>query len=162
MRTFFSLLTILSLHLSAQSLFQSDSRSLFVGPKLDIGATPGLNEIPTQTRFNYSINADEYYVGSGDIFLIKVDRKGPAIKVFNSPVTPAGYIALPDIAGIYVRGKILTEVKKDIVSALKKKYSDAVVETYLFGLHSINITVLALDKINSKMILNSSNRLCWS
>ena len=159
MKRIFSIVFILTLHLSAQSIFQSDSRSLFVGPKLDVGSSLDLNKIPTQTRFNYSINADEYYVGSGDIFLIKVDRKGPTLKIFNSPVTPAGYIALPDIAGIYVRGKILTEVKKDIVSVLKKKYPDAVVETYLFGLHSINITVLALDKINSKMILNSSNRL---
>ncbi len=159
MRYFFCVLLIFSLKLSAQSLYQNESKDQSRSSSFGMNNIPNLNEIPAQSGFNYSINENEYYVGSGDIFLIKIDRKGPAIKIFNSPVTPAGYIALPDISGIFVRGKLLSNVKADIIKTLKKRYPDALIETYLFGLHAINVTILAPEKINNSLLLNSSNRL---
>ncbi len=155
----FVFLSTIFIPVFSQSIYQKREKGETSGSDFDIGSLPELNEIPSQMGFNFSINADEYFVDSGDMFIIKVDRQGPALKIYNSPVTPDGYIALPDIEAIKIRGKLLVDAKKSIKNKLRKKYPNASIEIYLYNLHNINITLLGPENINNKMILNSSNRL---
>ena len=57
-------------------------------------------KIPSIGDLNVPVDPEKYMVSSGDMFIIKVDQTGPAIRVFNSPVTPEGYIILPEICGV--------------------------------------------------------------
>jgi len=106
-----------------------------------------------------SVNENEYIVDAGDVFLIKIDVKGPALKVFNSIVTPAGYIMIPDAPTVYVRYLSLKNAREKITSTLKLNFPQAKVEAHLFNLHQVGVDVLGALPRPGKIVLNSGNRL---
>ncbi|MHA1727512.1 MAG: SLBB domain-containing protein [Promethearchaeota archaeon] len=106
-----------------------------------------------------SVDENEYYVDSGDIFLIKIDVKGPSVKIFQSTVTPDGYVMLPDVPSIKAKNLLLSEAKDKIKSALQKNSEEAKVEVFLFQVHPIMVTVLGSVKSPGTQQLQSSSRL---
>ncbi len=106
-----------------------------------------------------SVDENEYKVDAGDVFIIKVDVKGPAFKIFNSMVTPDGYLIIPDAPTVYVKYLTLKKAKKEIDKVLRKSFPQATVESHLFQVHPIRVNVLGAIPLTSKMILNSSDRL---
>jgi protein involved in polysaccharide export with SLBB domain len=106
-----------------------------------------------------SVDENEYKVDAGDVFVIKVDVKGPAFKIFNSIVTPDGYLIIPDAPTVYVRDLTLKEAKSAIDQVLRKNFPQATVESHLFQVHPIRVSVLGAIPISRKLTLNSSDRL---
>jgi protein involved in polysaccharide export with SLBB domain len=107
----------------------------------------------------FSVNEDEYKIDAGDIFIIKVDVKGPAFKLFNSVVTPDGYLIIPDAPTVYVRYLTLKKAKNEIDNVLRKSFPQATVESHLLQVHQIKVNLLGAIPLTSTLILNSSNRL---
>ncbi len=106
-----------------------------------------------------SVDEEEYMVDAGDVFIFKVDVKGPAFKVFNSVVTPDGYIIIPDAPTVYVRHLTLKEAKAKLNAVLRRSFPQASAESYLFQIHPIGVSVLGALPRSSKITLTSSNRL---
>jgi len=78
----------------------------------------------------YSINPDKYIVDSGDEFFIKIDMPGPELKTYSVKVSSDGYLFIPDAPGIYIRGLILNDAKKLILTHLKKHFPNSEIEVY--------------------------------
>jgi protein involved in polysaccharide export with SLBB domain len=106
-----------------------------------------------------SVDENEYMIDAGDVFIFKVDVKGPALRVFNSVVTPGGYIIIPDAPTVYVRHLTLKEAKTKLNSVLRRNFPQASAESYLFQVHPIGVSVLGALPRPSKITLTSSNRL---
>ena len=81
-----------------------------------------------------------YRVDAGDQFIIKVDPKGPAIKIYQAMVTPEGMVLLPEAPSISVKHLLLSEARKRIRRVLRQKFPDAEVEVFLFQVHPITVT----------------------
>jgi len=122
----------------------------------DLKNSIGLN-IPTS--LSVPVDENSYVVDSGDQFVIKVDRKGPAIKLYPSTVTPDGIVTLPDAPSVFVRGKRLKDVKKMLKNHLKRLYPDATVEVYLNGIHPINVEITGYTPVRGSINVQSSDRL---
>jgi protein involved in polysaccharide export with SLBB domain len=116
-------------------------------------------ELNDGTMLMASVNEEEYRVDAGDVFVIKVDVKGPAFKIFNSIVTPDGYLIIPDAPTVYVRYLTLKEAKSKIDKVLRKNFPQATVESHLFQVHPIRVDVLGAIPIPGQFMLNSSDRL---
>jgi protein involved in polysaccharide export with SLBB domain len=155
-------IVILSLHGAySQDYPQKDQRSESAFSLLGLGAEnmtqmPNLN---SSTMMMASVNEEEYQVDAGDVFIIKVDVKGPAFKIFNSIVTPDGYLIIPDAPTVYVRHLTLKEAKSEIDKVLRKTFPQATVESHLFQVHPIRVDVLGAIPIPGQIVLNSSDRL---
>jgi protein involved in polysaccharide export with SLBB domain len=106
-----------------------------------------------------SVDENEYMVDAGDVFIFKVDVKGPALRIFNSVVTPDGYLIIPDAPTVYVRHLTLKEAKTKLNSVLRRSFPQASAESYLFQVHPIGVSVLGALPRSSKITLTSSNRL---
>jgi len=109
--------------------------------------------------FNFSVNEEEYLVDAGDVFLIKIDVKGPAINIFQTIVTPDGMIVLPNTPSLKVTGLNLKEAKQKIFNSIKGTARDAEVEVYLFQLHSIIVSVIGAVYREGRQDLLSASRL---
>lgn len=145
----------------SQDFPQSNQRTESVLSLMGLG-TDNMTQMPDLkdgTMLMASVNEDEYRVDAGDVFIIKVDVKGPAFKIFNSIVTPDGYLIIPDAPTVYVRYMTLREAKYQIDKVLKKNFPQATVESYLFQVHPIRVSVLGAIPIPGKIMLNSSDRL---
>ncbi|MCK4559660.1 MAG: SLBB domain-containing protein [Calditrichia bacterium] len=145
----------------SQDFPQSDQRTESVLSLMGLGADnmTQMPDLKDGTMLMASVNEDEYRVDAGDVFIIKVDVKGPAFKIFNSIVTPDGYLIIPDAPTVYVRYMTLREAKYQIDKVLKKNFPQATVESYLFQIHPIRVSVLGAIPIPGKIMLNSSDRL---
>ena len=145
----------------SQDSQKSDQRTESVFSLMGLGADnmTQMPDLKDGTMLMASVNEDEYRVDAGDVFIIKVDVKGPAFKIFNSFVTPDGYLIIPDAPTVYVRYMTLREAKYQIDKVLKKNFPQAIVESYLFQVHPIRVSVLGAIPIPGKIILNSSDRL---
>ena len=126
----------------------------------------GLNQqqqqLPDYSKRSLLISAvdeSEYIVDAGDVFIIKIDVKGPAFKLFNSVVTPAGYLLVPDTPTIYVKNLSLKTARSKISGSLRKSFPNAKVEAHLYQLHHIGVDVLGAIPRPGKIILNSGDRL---
>jgi protein involved in polysaccharide export with SLBB domain len=106
-----------------------------------------------------SVDEEKYKIDAGDVFILKVDVKGPAFKIFNSVVTPDGYLVIPDAPTVYVRHLSLNEAKIKINRVLKKSFPEATVESHLYQVHPIRVNVLGAIPRPGKITLNSSDRL---
>jgi len=106
-----------------------------------------------------SIIEDEYFVDSGDVFVVKIDIPGPSVNVFNATVTSDGNVLLPDVKSINVRGRLLRDVRKDMLKALRRKNPDSQVEVFLNQIHRINVTILGDVKAEGNFQLYSNSRL---
>lgn len=125
--------------------------------QLSLQAKP--STLKQATNLMTSVDENEYAVDSGDEFIIKIDVKGPAYRVFTSIVTPDGYLIIPDVPSISVKDLFLIKAKEKINSILKQNFPDALVESYLNQLHEINIDVLGSVPQPGRITFNSSNRL---
>jgi protein involved in polysaccharide export with SLBB domain len=145
----------------SQDFPQSDQRTESVLSLMGLGADnmTQMPDLKDGTMLMASVNEDEYRVDAGDVFIIKVDVKGPAFKIFNSIVTPDGYLIIPDAPTVYVRYMTLREAKYQIDKVLRKNFPQATVESYLFQVHPIRVSVLGAIPIPGKIMLNSSDRL---
>ncbi len=115
------------------------------------GKLPAGNAVP--------VNEHTYRVDSGDQFLIKVDPRGPAVKVYPSTVTPDGYLTFPDAPSVKVRGKYLVEVKNNVKKHLHKQFPDAHVEVFLLGVHPVQVEVTGFTPFRGMVTLQSADRL---
>ena len=94
------------------------------------------------------INPDYYYLGPGDVLMIK------AIPMLTTPVpvvvSPDNMILLPRSGGLIdVNGKTLTEVRKMITESITKYKSDAIVTT---SFHKAHLSFIEVEG----NVLNSS------
>ncbi len=65
----------------------------------------------------------QYYVDAGDVFILKIDVKGPSFKLFNSVVTPDGYLVLPEAPSIQIKDLILKGGQRKNFNKSKEKFS---------------------------------------
>ncbi len=145
----------------SQDYSQSDKKEESTFSLMGLGSG-GFTRMPEPQSGNMlmsSVNEEEYKVDAGDVFIIKVDVKGPAFKIFNSIVTPDGYLIIPDAPTVYVRYLTLKAAKEEIDKVLRKNFSQAMVESHLFQVHPIKVDVLGAIPLTSTLIMNSSNRL---
>ena len=160
---FLSIIFVLIQTVNAQDYTPSDQRTESVLSLMGLGADKmPLTQMPDLkegTMLMASIDEDEYRVDAGDVFVIKVDVKGPAFKIFNSIVTPDGYLIIPDAPTVYVRYLTLREAKKEIDKVLRKSFPQAEVESHLFQVHAVRISVLGALPRPGKIVMNSSDRL---
>jgi len=145
----------------SQNYSQSDKKEESTFSLMDLGGGDftRMPEFQSGNMLMSSVNEEEYKVDAGDIFIIKVDVRGPAFKIFNSIITPDGYLVIPDAPTIYVRHLILKSAKEKINKVLRKSFPNATVESHLFQVHPIKVNVLGALPRTSTLHLNSSNRL---
>lgn len=106
-----------------------------------------------------SVSEAEYIVDSGDEFVVKIDVKGPAFKIYKSTVTPDGYLITPDGPTVYIRDLPLKQAKILIVKTMLAGYKDSKVECYLSNIHPISVDILGAIPKSGKISLLSSYRL---
>jgi len=82
-----------------------------------------------------SVNENEYIVDSGDIFLLKIDVPGPSLNVYQSTITPDGYVFIPNESALYVKNLTLKVAKERMQQRLQKANQNALIEVFLFQLH---------------------------
>jgi protein involved in polysaccharide export with SLBB domain len=106
-----------------------------------------------------SVDENEYRIDAGDMFIIKIDVKGPASKVFNSVVSADGYIVTPNAPAIYVKDLTLKNAKVHMNKILKMNFPRARIESHLFQIHPVRVTVLGALPRPGKITVSSSDRL---
>ena len=106
-----------------------------------------------------AIDENEYRVGSGDEFYIRVDVKGPDIKLFNVTVSADGMLIFPDVSALNVRGLILKEAKKRIFNHLKDFYKTNEIDVSLAKIHKVRISLIGALQPVVPLELTSADRL---
>ncbi len=81
-----------------------------------------------------------YQVDAGDQFIIKVDPRGPAVKIYMAMVTGEGYVLLPEAPSVYVKHLPLNRARQRIIQSLKSQMPHATIEVFLFQIHPITIS----------------------
>lgn len=120
---------------------------------------PQLSLPQNLSNFASSINQDEYIVDAGDVFTIKIDIPGPAVKIFPATVTSDGNILLPDAPSVYVKDLNLNEAKSKILNSIRKANIDSRIEIFLQQIHPITVTVLGALETDVQQQLTSASRL---
>lgn len=158
---FLSGFMLILVNLSAQSLQSVDNQTDFNAIyDFDQKNLSPMTKFPaTQSALTASIDEETYLTDAGDVFLIKIDVEGPAFTIYNPMVTPDGYLFLPNAPSIYVRHQTLKNVKMNIIRSLQKVYPRAIIESYLFQIHPIHVSVIGDLPAMQKLVLFSSNRL---
>jgi len=128
---------------------------------LGLGEDVSLNmpDLKSAEMMTSSVDEYEYVVDAGDIFILKIDVQGPAFKIFNSVVTPDGYLVIPDAPTIYVKGMILHDAKTKIDKILQKSSPRAQVESHLFQVHQVSVSILGAIPLPTTIRMKSSDRL---
>ncbi len=108
---------------------------------------------------NLGIDPLTYQVDAGDQFAVKIDARGPGIKLYQAVVTPDGYVFLPEAPSIYIRGETAAAARKRIIRVLKENFPDAQVEVFLVKLHNINVMFVSPLIISNEMQFPSNTRL---
>ena len=85
------------------------------------------------------INPDEYIVGPGDMFYINI-VSGEEIS-FTVPVTPEGKLIIQTVGTLFVDGKLLSQVQKEVKAAGEKKYKVTKVVANLIQLRNFRVHV---------------------
>ncbi len=94
-------------------------------------------------KLNMSVDPERYLVDSGDQFAVKIDSRGPGLKLYQAIVTPDGYVLLPDAPSIMVKGLTLAKAKKIINFKLRKNFPSARVEVFLAQLHYVSVSYVS-------------------
>jgi protein involved in polysaccharide export with SLBB domain len=158
----FGFLCLLLINIGLGQEFQNtEPKSQSIQSLMGLGSGADLNysQISGSNNLSASINEDEYYVDAGDVFIIKIDVKGPAFKMYNSVVSPEGYLVIPDAPSINVKFLKLKDAKKKINNKLKNVFPSAIVESHLYYIHPIRVTVVGAIPKPVKISLFSNNRL---
>ena len=108
---------------------------------------------------NISIDDTEYLVDAGDVFLIKIDVKGPAVNIFQTVVTPDGMVVLPNTPSVKVSNLRLKDAKLKIFQVIKDSIKDADIEVHLFQLHPIKVSIVGAVYMERQRELFSASRL---
>jgi protein involved in polysaccharide export with SLBB domain len=154
-------LFFLFMNVSAQDYSTDETDQTKLRSLMNIGTEQkGLANI-TQISNTLTMAVDEnkYYIDAGDVFILKIDVKGPSYKLFNSVVTPDGYLVLPEAPSIHIKDLILKEAKEKILINLKKSFPGAQIEAYLYQLHPVNVGIMGCVPTPGKYQLLSNNRL---
>ena len=106
-----------------------------------------------------SVTEETYIVDAGDVFLVKVDVPGPALRIYPVTITADGYAPLPDTKSVFIKRKSLKEAKQAIYQALSRKNPGAIVEVFLYQLHPINVTILGAFENDIRLSLMSNSHL---
>jgi protein involved in polysaccharide export with SLBB domain len=161
--TFFikSLIIVLLTSVFAASQITSDRMQSNALSMLGLGEDVSLEmpDLKSAEMMISSVDEFEYVVDAGDVFILKIDVQGPAFKIFNSVVTPDGYLVIPDAPAIFVKGMILHDAKQKIDNILKKSSPRAQVESHLFQVHQVSVSVLGAIPLPTTVRMKSSDRL---
>ncbi len=94
--------------------------------------------VPTAQAIETIINPDEYLVGPGDMFYINI---AGGEEFFTSQVTPEGKLIIQTVGTLFVNGKQLSQVQKDVKEAGEKKYKVTKVIASLIQLRTFRVHV---------------------
>jgi protein involved in polysaccharide export with SLBB domain len=139
--------------------FQAEDKYKAIFNMLKSQGGQGLDNFQGASQLNQSVNPDEYMVDVGDVFIIKIDVKGPATKIFTASVYPEGYLMLEEVPSVYIKKTPLKAAKRKIKREIRKKYPDALIEVFLYSVHNIEVTILGAVKEPGIYELKSSDRL---
>ena len=148
--------TISRAQIPARERTQTDALSVL---GIDQNMSFSLPDMKSAEMMTSSVDEYEYIVDAGDVFILKIDVRGPAFKIFNSVVTPDGYLVIPDAPTIYVKGMTLHEAKKKIDGKLRNASPQAQVESHLFQVHQVSVSVLGAIPLPTTIRVKSSDRL---
>ncbi|MFH2004798.1 MAG: SLBB domain-containing protein, partial [Bacteroidota bacterium] len=108
---------------------------------------------PQRTAFEGTIDPEKYFVGPSDKIAINI-WIGPPVS-FNLTVTPEGTLIIPTVGEVKVSDITLAEVKKIVLTAVKKKYIANDVSITLIEPRPIIVTVSG-NVLNSALYTLSS------
>ncbi len=103
------------------------------------------------------IDPMEYVVGPGDILFISIS--GIEEKNLNVKVNPEGFIFIPQIGVIDLRGKSLFDTKEIIKDRLLKSFKDVDIYITLQNFRKIKVSLIGNVNKASNFVLSSSARL---
>ncbi|MHB2149581.1 polysaccharide biosynthesis/export family protein [Calditrichota bacterium LG25] len=106
-----------------------------------------------------SIDENTYEVDSGDEFYIRVDVEGPDVKTFTLTVTSDGYLVFPEVSALYVRHKVLKQVKKEIFRHLGEFYNTSEIDVTLARIHPIKVSIIGALEPIVDLRMTSADRL---
>ena len=96
--------------------------------------------VPTAQALETVINPDEYLVGPGDMFSINI--LGGEEVAFAAQVTPEGKLIIQTVGTLFVDGKPLSQVQKEVKEAGEKKYKVTKVIANLIQLRTFRVHVV--------------------
>ncbi|HGY54383.1 MAG TPA: hypothetical protein ENK44_01650 [Caldithrix abyssi] len=110
-------------------------------------------------KLNLGIDPATYHIGSGDQFALKIDSRGPGIKLYQAIVTPDGFVFLPEATSIYIKDLTADKARERIKKVLRKKFPNAFVEVFLAQLHYVNVMFISPLMNGGEMQFPSNTRL---
>ena len=121
--------------------------------------TPKQQALTSANGLIVSVDENEYRVDSGDEFYIRVDVKGPDVKMFNLTVSADGLLIFPDVSALNVRGLVLKEAKQRIFNHLKNFYKTNEIDISLAKIHKIRVSLIGALQPVVPLDLTSADRL---
>lgn len=125
-------------------------------------STQDFTSLLKENKLNQGIDPQSYLVDSGDQFAIKIDYRGPGVKIFQAIVTPDGFVFLPQGQSILVKDISLSVAKEKIKKELSRKFPDAEIEVFLAQLHYINVRFLSPLTNGFENEFTSNTRLAFA
>ncbi len=89
-----------------------------------------------------AIDPDQYTVGPGDVFEIKV--WGGLEQLFIASVSPEGYLSIPTVGDLMVKDSLLSHARKMVENAAEKVYKTGEVTVKLKNLRRFRIPVTGI------------------
>lgn len=103
------------------------------------------------------IDPDEYIVGPGDGFIVRVGVDPTA--TFNVFVLPEGELLIPTVGTVDLRNITLTEAKKRIIDTVRSKYPTANPDVTLFAVRKLKVTVSGHVDKPGMVIVTAADRV---
>ncbi len=103
------------------------------------------------------IDPDEYVVGPGDGFIVRVGVDPSA--TFNVFVLPEGELLIPTVGTVDLRNITLTEAKKRIIDTVRSKYPAANPDVTLFAVRKLKVTVSGHVDKPGMVIVTAADRV---
>ena len=104
-----------------------------------------------------AIDPNEYLVGPGDSFLIQI--RGPISSFFETVVTPAGKLIIPEMRNFDVDQRTLKAVQQEIAEAGKHFFNQTVVSADLTSVRNMRVHVLGQVEEPGSYVATPVNRL---
>ena len=104
-----------------------------------------------------AIDADLYFVGPGDKFLISISGLEEIQHIIQ--VNPEGNFYVPRLGGINLSGKTLTDSKEQITESLNKIYKNVDIFVSLLEFRKIKVSLVGDVKKPATFIFKSNSRL---
>ncbi|MGH1363099.1 MAG: polysaccharide biosynthesis/export family protein [Calditrichia bacterium] len=110
-----------------------------------------------ETSFEKTIDPDQYILGPGDQLLVKV--WGTLDNQFTVPISPEGYIILPEVAEVHVADKTLAEGASLLKAELKKAFRNSKFSVRLVRLRKFRVHVTGEVSNPGSYYLRSVDRI---